>query len=102
MAEAIPGRAAGWAPRTFLGGLSRPVAEELLRRSARRRYQSGRSILREGVLGSHVVVLESGFVKVTTAVEGCETLLGIRLPGELVGAKSRPQESQRAGLSGPS
>jgi CRP-like cAMP-binding protein len=85
MAEAIPGRTAGWAPGTFLGGLSRPVAEELLRRSARHRYRSGRSILREGALGSHVVVLESGFVKVTTAVEGCETLLGIRLPGELIG-----------------
>ncbi|GIF26562.1 CRP-like cAMP-binding protein [Actinoplanes tereljensis] len=85
MAETISGRPTGWAPGTFLGGLSRAAAEELLARSARRRYLSGRRILREGVLGSHVVVLESGFVKVTTAVEGCETLLAIRLPGELIG-----------------
>ncbi|GIE94632.1 Crp/Fnr family transcriptional regulator [Paractinoplanes rishiriensis] len=85
MAEGIPRRPAPWAPGTFLGGLSPSVAEELLGLGARRRYRAGLSILREGVLGSHVVVLEAGFAKVTTAVEGCETLLGIRLPGDLIG-----------------
>ncbi|MEU4692324.1 Crp/Fnr family transcriptional regulator [Actinoplanes sp. NPDC023714] len=77
--------AESWAPGTFLGSLTPPVAAELLDLCARRRYPAGRAILREGALGSHVVVLESGFVKVTTAVEGMETLLGIRLPGELLG-----------------
>jgi CRP/FNR family transcriptional regulator, cyclic AMP receptor protein len=77
--------ATDWAPGTFLGGLTPSTAGELLERCARRRYSTGRVILREGALGSHVVVLESGFVKVTTTVEGLGTLLGIRLPGELIG-----------------
>jgi CRP-like cAMP-binding protein len=42
-------------------------------------------IMREGGRDTHVVLLVSGFVKVTTAVEGFETLLGIRLPGEVIG-----------------
>jgi CRP-like cAMP-binding protein len=41
--------------------------------------------MREGGADNHVVLLLAGFVKVTTAVEGCETLLGIRVPGEVVG-----------------
>lgn len=85
MAETFPRRAAGWAPGTFLGGLAPAAADELLGQSVRRRYEAGRTILREGALESHVVVLENGFAKVTTAVEGFETLLGIRVPGELIG-----------------
>ncbi|WP_232050287.1 Crp/Fnr family transcriptional regulator [Actinoplanes sp. OR16] len=77
--------AESWAPGTFLGSLTPSVTGELLGLCARRRYPTGRVILREGSAGSHVVVLESGFVKVTTAVEGRATLLGIRLPGELLG-----------------
>ncbi|MFF5084876.1 Crp/Fnr family transcriptional regulator [Actinoplanes sp. NPDC000266] len=83
MADRFPRRTGTWPPGTFLGGLAPAAADELLGLSARHRYESGRPILREGALGSHVVVLESGFVKVTTADFG--TLLGIRLPGELVG-----------------
>jgi CRP-like cAMP-binding protein len=94
MAE-IARRVAVWPPGTFLGGMSRPAAEDLLGLCARRRYPTGRSILREGAPGSHVVLLESGFVKVTTAVEGCETLLGIRLPGELIGEIGALTESPR-------
>ncbi|GAA1625486.1 Crp/Fnr family transcriptional regulator [Actinoplanes couchii] len=73
------------APATFLGGLSPATATELLALCARRRHQAGSTILREGVTGSQVVLLLSGFVKVTTAVDGQATLLGIRMPGELIG-----------------
>ncbi|WP_328475437.1 Crp/Fnr family transcriptional regulator [Actinoplanes sp. NBC_00393] len=85
MGSRIPWPSSDWAPGTFLGGLTPSAAADLLSRCARRRYPTGQAILREGAQGSHVVVLESGFVKVTTAVEGQETLLGIRLPGELLG-----------------
>lgn len=85
MAERFPRPVAGWAPGTFLGGLAPAAAGELFGHSVRRRYETGRTILREGALESHIVVLESGFVKITTAVEGFETLLGLRLPGELIG-----------------
>jgi CRP/FNR family transcriptional regulator, cyclic AMP receptor protein len=85
MAERIPRLPRGWAPATFLGSLRPAVAEELIELSVRRRFDTGRTVLREGALESHVVLLVGGFVKVTTAVEGFETLLGIRLPGEVVG-----------------
>jgi CRP-like cAMP-binding protein len=42
-------------------------------------------MLREGDRDTHLELLVSGFVKVTTSVDGFETLLGIRAPGELVG-----------------
>jgi CRP/FNR family transcriptional regulator, cyclic AMP receptor protein len=85
MAERIPGPAGGWAPATFLGSLPPAIAEELIRLCVRRRFETGRTVLREGALESHVILLMAGFVKVTTAVEGFETLLGIRLPGEVIG-----------------
>ncbi|MBL7259400.1 Crp/Fnr family transcriptional regulator [Paractinoplanes lichenicola] len=74
-----------WAAGTFLGSLPGEVARSLVDRSVRRTFAAGRVLLREGARDSHVFLLLSGFVKVTTAVEGVETLLGIRLPGEVVG-----------------
>jgi len=74
-----------WAPGTFLGSLPPATAAELVALSVRRQITPGRTIMREGGRDNHVVLLISGFVKVTTAVEGFETLLGIRLPGEVIG-----------------
>jgi CRP/FNR family cyclic AMP-dependent transcriptional regulator len=85
MAEDVRRGAAGWAPATFLGSLPAATAVELVALGVRRQLSAGRVILREGGLDSHVVVLIGGFVKVTTAVEGVDTLLGIRAPGEVVG-----------------
>jgi CRP/FNR family cyclic AMP-dependent transcriptional regulator len=81
----VPRRDTEWAPGTFLGSLAPDTGAELAGLSVRRQYAAGRTILREGGRDLHVVLLISGFVKVTTAVEGFETLLGIRLPGEVVG-----------------
>jgi CRP/FNR family transcriptional regulator, cyclic AMP receptor protein len=77
--------AEAWTPGTFLGSLPSAVAAELVVESVRKRFDSGRILIREGGTDTHVALLVSGFVKVTTAVEGYETLLGIRLPGEVVG-----------------
>ena len=74
-----------WAPGTFLGSLGPAVAEELIGLGACRRFASGRTILRVGAAASQVVLIVAGFVKVTTAVEGFGTLLGIRVPGEVIG-----------------
>ncbi len=74
-----------WAPQTFLGGLSPGVAAELVSLSVRRQFESGRVILREGDSSSHMELLLSGFAKVTTSVDGFETLLAIRVPGESIG-----------------
>ena len=81
----IPRRDNPWASGTFLGSLPPEVAHALVHNSVRRTVPAGRTLLREGSRGSHVLLLLDGFVKVFTAVEGVETLLGIRLPGEVVG-----------------
>ncbi|MEV6841951.1 Crp/Fnr family transcriptional regulator [Actinoplanes sp. NPDC051411] len=70
---------------TFLGSLPPSAVAELVAESSRKRFESGQVLIREGGTDTHVILLLGGFVKVTTAVEGHETLLGIRLPGELVG-----------------
>jgi len=75
----------GWAPGTFLGRLAPAVAGELLGLGVRRRFAGGRTILREGAEAGQVVLITDGFVKVTTAVDGFATLLGIRVPGEIIG-----------------
>jgi CRP/FNR family cyclic AMP-dependent transcriptional regulator len=85
MTDDIPSRDTVWAPGTFLGSLKPAVASELLGMGVRRQIAPSRMIMREGARDTHVVLLLSGFVKVTTAVEGFETLLGIRLPGEVIG-----------------
>jgi CRP/FNR family cyclic AMP-dependent transcriptional regulator len=74
-----------WAPGTFLGSLTPATSAELVAASVRRHFAPGQRILREGGRDVHVVLILSGFVKATTAVEGVDTLLGIRLPGEVIG-----------------
>jgi CRP-like cAMP-binding protein len=78
----------GWAPGTLLGSLPPAAAAELVGLGVHRQFPPGRTIIREGGRDMHAVVLLSGFVKVTTAVDGIETLLGIRLPGEVIGELS--------------
>jgi len=79
------GLTGGWAPATFLGALTPAAAADLSALGVRRQFAAGSVMLREGAAGTHVALVLSGFVKVTTAVDGFETLLGIRLPGELIG-----------------
>ncbi|HTJ33084.1 MAG TPA: Crp/Fnr family transcriptional regulator [Dactylosporangium sp.] len=74
-----------WNPRTFLGALPEATAKELIGLSVQRQFAPGRVVLREGDRDTHLELILSGFVKVTTSVDGFETLLGIRAPGELVG-----------------
>jgi CRP-like cAMP-binding protein len=85
----------GWPPGTFLGALAPAVAGELLGLGARQRFASGRTILREGAAAAQVVLIAAGFVKVTTAVDGCGTLLGIRVPGEIIGEIGALTDSPR-------
>jgi len=74
-----------WAPGTFLGSLAPARAADLVGMGAQRAYPAGRTIMREGGRDDHAMLLLAGSVKVVTAVEGVETLLGIRLPGEVIG-----------------
>jgi len=74
-----------WAPGTFLAILQPATARDLLDHSVQRQFPAGRRLLREGAGDTHVELLISGFAKATATVDGIETLLGIRLPGEIIG-----------------
>jgi CRP-like cAMP-binding protein len=74
-----------WAPGTFLDRLPPDQVTELLRLGVRRVFDTGRTMLREGERSTHVELVIRGFVKVTNLADGVEVLVGIRMPGDLLG-----------------
>ncbi len=75
-----------WPARSFLGDMSEPVRAKLLAIGTRCRYLPEEILIREGDRSNHVVLLRSGFVKVTARLDnGHEALLAIRVGGDVVG-----------------
>jgi CRP/FNR family transcriptional regulator, cyclic AMP receptor protein len=81
-----------FAPGSFLARLPTEQVDELLATGTRREFEAGRALMREGDPSAHVELIVRGFVKITNLVEGNEFLMGIRVPGDLVG--------EMAGLTG--
>ncbi|WP_422733408.1 Crp/Fnr family transcriptional regulator [Micromonospora sp. WMMD558] len=79
----------------FLARLPVAVRRELLGRGRRCRYEPGERLLLEGGTDTHVVLLTSGFVKVTNNVEGVEALVAIRGAGDIVGEAAALAEQPR-------
>ncbi|MGP4024030.1 Crp/Fnr family transcriptional regulator [Actinomadura sp. 3N407] len=76
----------GWHDHSFLGRLSPPARETVLRLGTPRTVQPDRRLMRQGEPGSAVYVLLTGRVGVERIVEnGALSLLGIRHAGDLVG-----------------
>jgi CRP-like cAMP-binding protein len=69
-----------------MASLSTSDVSTLLAEGVRREYARGAVLLHEGEESTHVMVILSGYAKVTAAsVDGDVTLLAIRSRGELVG-----------------
>ncbi|MFJ8333262.1 Crp/Fnr family transcriptional regulator [Streptomyces sp. NPDC094437] len=82
-----------WPVRSFLGGLSEPVRTKLLGIGTRCRYLPEEVLIHEGDRSNHVVLLRSGFVKVTARLDnGHEALLAIRVGGDIVGEMAAMDE----------
>jgi CRP-like cAMP-binding protein len=78
-----------WPPSTLLGRLDEPARQQLLQLGVRRSAGACRVILREGVLESHVIVLDDALTKVTVSMaDGRQALLAIRVSGDIVGEMS--------------
>lgn len=70
----------------FLGSLSEEAREELLSIGSPRQYPPGAKILVEGTPGDCLVILETGYVKVTRKrANGDEALIAIRAGEDVVG-----------------
>jgi len=76
-------------PGSFVADLDAHERESLLAAGRRQHHARGATLFTEGHTSGQVLVVLSGRVKVTTtAVDGRETLLGVRGPGDLLGELS--------------
>ncbi|MYR43627.1 Crp/Fnr family transcriptional regulator [Streptomyces sp. SID5910] len=84
-------------PARFLGSLSEQAREELLSIGSPRQYPPGAKILVEGGPGDCLVLLETGYVKVTRKrANGHEALIAIRASGDVVGEMAVIDEVPRS------
>ncbi|MDH6123514.1 Crp/Fnr family transcriptional regulator [Kitasatospora sp. GP82] len=92
-----------WAKGTFLARLAENQAEQLLGMSRAVRYEAGSVLLSQGERTTHVCLLQPvdpggvACAKVTATLEnGTETLLSIRVSGDLVGEQAALRMVPRA------
>ncbi|MEV0640889.1 Crp/Fnr family transcriptional regulator [Streptomyces sp. NPDC050619] len=86
MRVVVPDGFEEWPARTLLGRLSPPARQDLLALGAGVRFDVGDVLLSQGTDSRHVLLLLSGFAKVTATVENGETsLLAVRVGGDTVG-----------------
>jgi CRP/FNR family transcriptional regulator, cyclic AMP receptor protein len=75
-----------WPDGTLLARLPEPIRTALLRMGTPRTYPAGHQLLTQGDTGEFLYLLIDAVVKVVTRVEnGVESMLGIRVGGDLVG-----------------
>ncbi|MFE7954113.1 MULTISPECIES: Crp/Fnr family transcriptional regulator [unclassified Streptomyces] len=93
----MPYSAVEWPARSLLGVLSPPARQELLTLGAPKRVEAGEVLLSEGAHDRHMLLLLSGFAKVTARVENGETsLLAVRVGGDTVGEMAAMDGSPRS------
>ncbi|WP_420034420.1 Crp/Fnr family transcriptional regulator [Streptomyces sp. cg28] len=86
-----------WPARSLLGVLSPPARNELLELGTPAVFERGDVLLHEGGRDRHVVLLLSGFAKVTATVENGEiSLLAVRVGGDTVGEMAAMDGSPRS------
>lgn len=82
----MPYRSVEWPARSLLGAVAPDARRELLELGVPARFEAGKVLLSEGARDRHMLVLLSGFAKVTARVEnGEESLLAVRVGGDSVG-----------------
>ncbi len=70
----------------YFDRLAESTRDEFRRASVRRSWPRGTAIFHEGEPADQVIVLEEGVVKaLTTSLDGVETVLGLRVAGDVLG-----------------
>ncbi|EFL32840.1 transcriptional regulator [Streptomyces viridochromogenes DSM 40736] len=88
---------AEWPTRSLLGVVAPEARGELLELGVPARFEAGKVLLTEGARTRHMLVLLSGFAKVTARVEnGEESLLAVRVGGDSVGEMAALDGSPRS------
>lgn len=92
-----PSAAAAWPHRSLLGSLPPLARDELLRTGTAVSFGPGEVLLSEGSRDRHAYLLLSGFVKVTaTLATGQESLLSVRIGGDVVGEMASADGAPRS------
>ncbi len=85
---------------SFMAQLSSAERDKLIRSGTKVTYRSGETLMWEGEYGNHVLVIDSGDVKIVKrGVDGKEHLLNICGTGELVGEIACVEENGRRSAS---
>jgi CRP/FNR family transcriptional regulator, cyclic AMP receptor protein len=86
-----------WSPASLLGSVDVNSRNQLLRYGTTKQYLTGQVLIREGDTTKFVIVLLDGVVKATSVTfEGKETLLAIRVGGDLIGEFAALDEEPRS------
>ncbi|MEX5635271.1 Crp/Fnr family transcriptional regulator [Parafrankia sp. FMc2] len=85
-----------WPPRTFLGRLTGPAAEEAVRLGWLCSFISGEYLLRDSEPTDHVLLLLDGVVKVFGVSGDRDVLIGLRVGGDVVGDLAALDGQRRA------
>ncbi|MET7420411.1 Crp/Fnr family transcriptional regulator [Dactylosporangium sp. NPDC005555] len=89
--------AAMWPPGTYLHRLTTQARDSLRAMAPRRRAQPGDVLISQGAEERHVLLLQAGVAKVTAlTAEGVESLLAIRVGGDLIGEMSALNDLPRS------
>jgi CRP/FNR family cyclic AMP-dependent transcriptional regulator len=72
-------------PRSFLDRLTADERAEILALGVTRPLRAGTRLLVENARDTHVEILRQGYAKVTRSAGGVPRLMGIRLPGDILG-----------------
>ncbi|MGA5896530.1 Crp/Fnr family transcriptional regulator [Streptomyces venetus] len=93
----MPYSSVEWPARSLLGVVAPEARRELLELGVPARFEAGKVLLTEGAGTRHMLVLLSGFAKVTARVEnGEESLLAVRVGGDSVGEMAALDGSPRS------
>jgi CRP-like cAMP-binding protein len=88
---------ASWAPGTYLHRLSPQARDSLSAMAPRRRAEPGDVLISQGAQERHVILLQAGITKVTALTsDGVESLLAIRIAGDLIGEMSALNDLPRS------
>ncbi|MFB9447468.1 Crp/Fnr family transcriptional regulator [Dactylosporangium vinaceum] len=86
-----------WPPGTYLHRLTIQACDDLQAIAPRRRAEPGDILIHQGALDRYVVLLQGGVFKVTALTsDGSESLLAIRVGGDLVGEMSALNDLPRS------
>ncbi|MGW1196217.1 Crp/Fnr family transcriptional regulator [Streptomyces sp. NPDC002536] len=98
------GRRHDWQPQTFMTRLPEDARRELLAMARTRHHGAGELLMMQGDMADHVLVLgsardagSSACAKITSSLaDGTESLLGIRVSGDVVGETAAVRGSARS------